>query len=155
MEGDPNAWAGEFKKQLVLGFKENGIERSEQVQRMMAAARKDVNPFMPSVGQLVAWAKTAPPPYHQAFDARSEHMQQAAKQLASQCSSRQRARQEFKELRRILREGKGSGRYRGGLPGKLRADLQRPVVNWQDEAEPAQRATHASRGDFLGEGDEV
>ncbi len=48
----------EMRRQWLLAFKENGITTVEQINAGMRVARKQEKPFMPSLGQFVAWCRS-------------------------------------------------------------------------------------------------
>ncbi len=49
--------ANNIKKQWLIAFMENGITTDIQINKGLAQARKDTNPFLPPVGQFIEWCK--------------------------------------------------------------------------------------------------
>ena len=56
-----------MKKEWLLAFIENRINSDKQINRGLSSARKDKNPFFPSIGQFVEWCKS-PDPSHKVFN---------------------------------------------------------------------------------------
>jgi len=46
-----------LKKEWLTAFIENKIKTDVQINRGLEQARKDTNPFLPSVGQFIKWCK--------------------------------------------------------------------------------------------------
>lgn len=59
-----------MKKEWLIGFMENRIRTDIQIERGLKAARKDPNPFLPSIGQFITWCK-APDRSHIEFDTKA------------------------------------------------------------------------------------
>ena len=55
-----------IKKEWLTGFIDNNIKTDIQINRGLAEARKDTNPFLPSIGQFIEWCK-APHASHVEF----------------------------------------------------------------------------------------
>ena len=57
VDGDPDAWAGRYKRELVSAMVEANVTRDDQVNQGLKVLRSTTNPFMPSVGQFVAMCR--------------------------------------------------------------------------------------------------
>ncbi len=46
-----------MKREWLIAFQENNINTDVKINRGLSKARKDTNPFLPSVGQFIQWCK--------------------------------------------------------------------------------------------------
>ena len=67
-----------LKAEWLIAFQESRIATDIQIKRGLAMARKDTNPFLPSVGQFIEWCKPTHAS-HQEFAGLEHHKESVSK----------------------------------------------------------------------------